>query len=176
MVHDLNSGHSLIVWRVIEMRVGDKQIIVSASDDTMICLWKMKTGQRLRILKGHTSNVRGLVEMADGTVLTGSHDKTITEYEIVKHDEDVLVGSAHKCNMKYDHEICCMKVLSNGSIVTGGRQGDIQVRRTWLSDAESLLVMCCKVIAKNQTKFDMMALEQNLPGELCELIINYLPE
>ena len=46
-------------------------------DDKTIKLWDPHTGKELQTLKGHTDRVCALALLPDGTLVSGSGDKTI---------------------------------------------------------------------------------------------------
>lgn len=106
--------------RVIELR---NKTIASASVDKTVRIWEETTGKCVQVLKGHTSGVYGVVELYDGTLLSGSDDGTIREW-------DINTGECvSTCQLK--HRIRSMRELRDGSIVTSGRGGEIEVRKTW---------------------------------------------
>eukprot|EP01102_Stenamoeba_stenopodia_P011632 TRINITY_DN3595_c0_g4_i1.p1 TRINITY_DN3595_c0_g4~~TRINITY_DN3595_c0_g4_i1.p1 ORF type:complete len:338 (-),score=55.71 TRINITY_DN3595_c0_g4_i1:92-1105(-) len=160
VVHNLE-GHSDYVHGVIALK--DNKTVASASYDMTVRIWDVITGQCLRILKGHEKEVRGLAVLSDGTLLSASEDGTVREWSKTQ-DECVSIT-------QLQYEITCMKGLRDGSVVIGGDDGQVEVRKTWLSQSPRLLELCCQFIAKHHNKFDMAALEQDLPTELYESII-----
>eukprot|EP01102_Stenamoeba_stenopodia_P011774 TRINITY_DN3639_c0_g2_i2.p1 TRINITY_DN3639_c0_g2~~TRINITY_DN3639_c0_g2_i2.p1 ORF type:complete len:185 (-),score=34.30 TRINITY_DN3639_c0_g2_i2:282-836(-) len=89
-VWDMNSktvirtltGHSHCVNRVTELR--GATTIASCSSDKKVRVWDVKTGSCIRVLKGHKSPVDELVELRDGTLLSGSYDEPIREWNVNK--------------------------------------------------------------------------------------------
>eukprot|EP01102_Stenamoeba_stenopodia_P008906 TRINITY_DN2604_c0_g1_i7.p1 TRINITY_DN2604_c0_g1~~TRINITY_DN2604_c0_g1_i7.p1 ORF type:complete len:277 (+),score=59.83 TRINITY_DN2604_c0_g1_i7:108-833(+) len=172
VIHTL-TGHSEAVLCVIQLKmrgVADDQILVaSGSMDGTIRIWNVTTAQCLRVLTDHAGNVRGLVELSDGTLLSASEDKTIREWNINK-GQCISV-------FKAQYEIMCMRLLRDGSIIIGGMDGEVEIRQTWTNSQQPMLVdLCCQLIAKHtNSKFDMGSLEQCVPSELYELINKVVP-
>lgn len=119
MVHSLK-GHLHWVKHVIELR--DSNTIASASYYELIRIWDVSTGKCLRGLKdSYTNATRGLVELSDGTILSG------------------CIGGEVQCwNSKGEclpssklSKICCVKKMSNETIVIA-HYGTLAVRKTWL--------------------------------------------
>jgi len=123
-IHTL-TGHSEWVQKVIELK--DKTV-ASASDDDTVRIWDVVRGQCLQVLQ-HSSAVRGLLELPDGTLVTGEVAKLIRVW-----------NTNGECisDCEVDHHIVCMRLISDGSIVTGGYHGEIQVRKTWLRYSECI--------------------------------------
>jgi len=113
------SGHSDYVYRVAELR---NNTIATASADKTVRVWEETTGKCAQVLQQHTRPVYGLVELSDGTLLTGSTDQTIREW----NNKGECVSTC-----QVNHQITCMRELRDGSIVTGGGGGEIEVRKTW---------------------------------------------
>jgi WD40 repeat protein len=51
---------------------------------TTILLWDTKTGQSKKVLNGHTSYVRSLTVLQDGTLANGSYDTTKNTSRLIK--------------------------------------------------------------------------------------------
>eukprot|EP01102_Stenamoeba_stenopodia_P008895 TRINITY_DN2604_c0_g1_i1.p1 TRINITY_DN2604_c0_g1~~TRINITY_DN2604_c0_g1_i1.p1 ORF type:complete len:279 (+),score=50.11 TRINITY_DN2604_c0_g1_i1:108-839(+) len=174
VIHTL-TGHSEAVLCVIQLKmrgVADDQILVaSGSMDGTIRIWNVTTAQCLRVLKGHSKTVRGVVELSDGTLLSASQDKTIREWDINSAQCVSVFKTLH------ESWITRMGQLRDGSIITGGLDGSIEIRKTWTNSQQpTLLDLCCQLIAKHtNSKFDMGSLEQCVPSELYELINKVVP-
>eukprot|EP01102_Stenamoeba_stenopodia_P018449 TRINITY_DN676_c0_g1_i1.p1 TRINITY_DN676_c0_g1~~TRINITY_DN676_c0_g1_i1.p1 ORF type:complete len:361 (-),score=69.74 TRINITY_DN676_c0_g1_i1:31-1065(-) len=154
------TGHSSVVNRVIEMR--DTTTIASCSMDTTVRMWDVRTGECVRVLHGHASPVFGLVELRDGTLLSGAFSEPIREW----NNKGEFVAT-HKLMTG----VISMRELRDGSVAIGGDGcGAIQVRKTWNVE-HSLVDLCCELIARHLTFFDMTMLSKSLPRELYELII-----
>eukprot|EP01102_Stenamoeba_stenopodia_P006717 TRINITY_DN1866_c0_g1_i3.p1 TRINITY_DN1866_c0_g1~~TRINITY_DN1866_c0_g1_i3.p1 ORF type:complete len:171 (-),score=47.15 TRINITY_DN1866_c0_g1_i3:221-733(-) len=101
--------------------------IATALHDNTVRVWDETTGKCVRVLLGHKNAVYGLVELSDGTLLSGSYDGTIIEWNS-KGDR------VSTC--KLQHTITSMKEISDGSIVTGGNCGEVEVRKTWNKESK----------------------------------------
>eukprot|EP01102_Stenamoeba_stenopodia_P011052 TRINITY_DN3378_c0_g1_i1.p1 TRINITY_DN3378_c0_g1~~TRINITY_DN3378_c0_g1_i1.p1 ORF type:complete len:207 (+),score=42.10 TRINITY_DN3378_c0_g1_i1:66-623(+) len=177
LVHNL-TGHLEWVWSVVQLihwrdckNTGQQHVIIaSASEDTTIKLWNATMGYCIHVFNEHTSGVRALVEMFDGTLLSGSWDKTIMEWDYEEEEDDCI----SRCSLPMS--ITVMKQMRDGSLVIGGsgNRGEIEIRRTWLSQEAHLVELCCKTIAKHHLEFDMISLEQTLPSELVKLIVKLI--
>ena len=64
--------------------------LASASGDTTIHVWYVKTGQIIKMLTGHASYVESLAVLQDGTLASGSYDTTIRVW-------DVKTGKQSRC-------------------------------------------------------------------------------
>eukprot|EP01102_Stenamoeba_stenopodia_P019158 TRINITY_DN7146_c0_g1_i1.p2 TRINITY_DN7146_c0_g1~~TRINITY_DN7146_c0_g1_i1.p2 ORF type:complete len:101 (-),score=17.55 TRINITY_DN7146_c0_g1_i1:43-345(-) len=98
-------------------------MIASASHDRTVRLWDATTGKSLHVLTGHSSAVSGLVELSDGTLLSGSFDRTIIEWDTHK-GKSVSVSTMTK-------KVYNIVALKSGSIVLLNF-GNIEVRKTWI--------------------------------------------
>lgn len=66
-------GHEAAVWAVTSVK--SEQYVTGSADKT-ICFWN-KHGEKLKVLKGHTDCVRGLIGMADGSLISCGNDAII---------------------------------------------------------------------------------------------------
>ena len=63
------SGHAEHIYRVIEL---NRDVIVSASLENTVKMWKVSTGECLRTLTLHSTCVYGLEKVKDGVFVSGS--------------------------------------------------------------------------------------------------------
>lgn len=129
VLHTLE-GHSDSIHRVIELQ-GSYHTIASGSDDRTVRIWAVATGQCLRVLNEHMQSVRGLVELSDGVLLSGSWGELI----VWTNPEERVVSC------KLPAAINCIVGLRDGSIVTGSIYGDIELRKTWMRYQQTF-IMC----------------------------------
>ena len=101
--------HSDYINRVIEL---NRDIVVSASDDKTVKMWKVATGECLRTLTLHSDIVRGLAKLSDSLFASGSFDG-----RIVVWDEKGDCVETHQSKSG----ITAMTRLKDGSIVTADR-------------------------------------------------------
>ena len=87
----------------------NRDVIVSASDDTTVKMWKVSTGECLRTLTLHSDSVFGLEKVKDGVFASGSLDR-----RIVVWDEKGDCIETHESKSKIE----AMTRLRDGSIVT----------------------------------------------------------
>ena len=74
-------GHKDDVTAVVITSDGD--LVISASSDATLRVWKHRSGKCLRVLSGHNKGVTSLALTPDGkTVISGSIDKTIRVWDI----------------------------------------------------------------------------------------------
>ena len=103
------SGHSDVINGVIAL---NRDVIVSASKDTTVKMWKVSTGVCLRTLILHSDNVRGLEKVNDGVFASGSVDGRI----VVWNEKGDCIET-HQSNS----QITAMTILRDGSIVTADK-------------------------------------------------------
>jgi WD40 repeat protein len=61
----------------------DGRFAVSASDDKTLKVWDLGTGQAIRTLEGHTSQVTGVAVRPDGRfAVSASYDKTLKVWNL----------------------------------------------------------------------------------------------
>ena len=73
------TGHDREVWATCTVRVGDRDLLVSAGTDFTVRLWYPLTGQPHSVLRGHTDWVRAVcTHVVDGRTLivSGGDDRT----------------------------------------------------------------------------------------------------
>jgi len=109
------SGHSHYINRVVELM---RDLIVSASDDFTIRMWKVSTGECLRRLT-HTYWVRGLEKVRDRMFVSGSGDG-----KIVVWDEN---GSRIE-TYRTSSDVTAMTRLRDGSLIIADKNF-IEIRR-----------------------------------------------
>jgi len=163
-------GHKNAVCRVIQLR--DKSI-VSANIDNSITIWDGKTGERVQTLVGHTNYVNEILELVDGTLVSASDDRTIRMWN--KDGECILTR-------KTTYQIYRIEELDDGSIITGGRWGEMEIWHTQnrigkkkllqVTSSNSLVNCCCRPIAKGMDCFDDIQ-KLPLPSELIDICEAY---
>ena len=104
------SGHSKTINRVIEL---NKDVIVSASDDTTVKMWKVSTGECLRTLTLHSNSVIGLEKVSDGVFASGYWGGGIVVWD---ERGDFIETHQSKSGLRL------MTRLRDGSIVTADRK------------------------------------------------------
>jgi len=105
------SGHQHFVNRVIELK---RDLIVSASDDCTVKMWRVSTGNCLRTLTLHSGWVGELMKIKDhGLFVSGS----CSDETIVVWDERGDCIETHKCK----GGISAMTILRDGSIVAASQ-------------------------------------------------------
>ena len=131
------SGNIDIVWPPLEPLVingissvnaiassPDGIHIVSGSDDDMIRVWDMMTGQQVgEVLKGHEYWVNSVTFSPDGThIVSGSYDKTIRVWDVVTGQQ---VGEALRGHEDSVHSVAFLP--DNTQIVSGSDDKTIRV-------------------------------------------------
>jgi len=100
-------GHSDIIERVIELK---RDVIVSASGDWTLKIWRVSTCECVHTLRQHRNWVYGPVKLTEGYFASGSCDNTIRVW-----NEDGINISTYETGF----QVLAMTKLTNGSIVTG---------------------------------------------------------
>ncbi|MBN8592409.1 MAG: protein kinase [Anaerolineae bacterium] len=88
------------------------------------------TGEILHTLSGHTSYVSGVMELADGRILSWGHDNTLRLWSSTGEALHVLSGHTSRVNSAI--------LLTDGRILSWSSDGTL---RLWSSDGESLRVL-----------------------------------
>ena len=96
-------------------------LVVSASGDETLRVWRLADGVCLRTLTGHSGGVRAVVDVGGGCVASGGDDCVLRVW-------DVLSGKQLQQTPTGDWEISCAAVLWGDRVVTGHNEhGDIQL-------------------------------------------------
>lgn len=75
----------------------DGQIVVGGSQDKTVGLWKLRTGEKIRTLWGHTNAITALAISPDGEVIaSGSKDKTIKLWQFSGQELDTMRGHSDR--------------------------------------------------------------------------------
>jgi len=109
-------GHTGFIRKVIELK---KDVLVTASVDPIVKMWRVETGKCLRTLTQHTMWVSGLIKFNEGYFATGSKDKTIRVWNAEGHN---VTTYQTECSVQ------AMTRLKDGSIVVGDNSR-IEVRK-----------------------------------------------
>ena len=98
----------------------DAQRIASCSDDKTIKIWTLSSKQCLCTFNGHEEAVYCLIELSDGTILSGSQDKSVRIWSIEERRELSNVH-AHKYTVR------AVAQLRDGRICTGSWDSTIKL-------------------------------------------------
>jgi WD40 repeat protein len=82
-------GHEKIVYSVALGRLGDREVIVSGSEDKTVRIWEASTGKELQALKGHEGSVLSVALGQIGgrnVIVSGGDDGTIRAWEFQADD------------------------------------------------------------------------------------------
>jgi len=120
-------GHTSLVNQIIKLT--GQNIIVSAACDHNLILWDIDTAACLRTLRGHSEVIYAVLELSDGTLISGSLDKTIRVWSRGSDYSDLVFDTTEK--------VMCLEEMRDGSIAIGlGGYGcsnpRVEIRRTWL--------------------------------------------
>lgn len=120
-------GHEAAVWAVTTI-ASSKQFVTGSADKT-ICFWNM-CGEKIKVLKGHTDCVRGLVGLSDGGLISCANDAIIKYWNA---DGDCLTDLHGHGN--YIYSIALNRSLGADVCVTGGEDSTI---RMWSKETGEL--------------------------------------
>lgn len=102
------------------LKIINKCILASGSEDTIIKLWDMGLGVCVISLSGHTSWVKGLDLTNDGRLISCSLDKTIKIWNLETGD---VVTTLHG----HSEKVLSIKYYQNDKIISGDYRGDIKI-------------------------------------------------
>ncbi|XP_046812182.1 phospholipase A-2-activating protein isoform X1 [Lucilia cuprina] len=112
-------GHEAAVWAVASMPESKKYITGSA--DKNIFYWNIK-GEKLRMLKGHTDCVRGILPLSNGGLISCANDAIIRVWN--EDGECVQQMSGHT---NYIYAVAQQKALAQECIVSCGEDSSLRM-------------------------------------------------
>jgi WD40 repeat protein len=92
--------------------------IASGGSDSNVRIWDVKTGKCIEVLKGHSGPVNCLTSDINGTIISGSNDKTA---KLWKDNKCIQTLSGHKLHVQ------CATVKKDHVIVTGSGDKSIKL-------------------------------------------------
>lgn len=96
------------------MAVLDSHRAVSASDDKMLRVWDLASGQAIQTCEGHSDRVRAMVVVDSHRVISACLDRTLRFWDL-KRGEELAV-------MTLDAPILTVAATPDGKIVVAGDQ------------------------------------------------------
>lgn len=120
-------GHEMAVWSVATIP-SSKQFVTGSADKT-ISFWNL-CGEKLKVLKGHTDCVRGVLGLANGGLVSCANDTTLRYWSSDGDCVKELHGHGH-----YIYSVALNKSLGNDVVVTGSEDSTI---RMWSKDGGQL--------------------------------------
>ncbi|KAH1224605.1 Phospholipase A-2-activating protein [Glycine max] len=93
--------------------------VVSGGMDTLVCVWDLKTGEKVHTLKGHQLQVTGIA-FDDGDVVSSSVDCTLKRW---RNGQSVEWWEAHKAPVQ------AVIKLPSGELVTGSSDSTLKLWR-----------------------------------------------
>jgi len=123
-------GHKKTVNEVIQLR--DKTAMASCSADGSIIIWDIELRCPNRVLRGHNSDVTSIVELSDGSLISGSFDGTLKVWVEGRSLDSLIVSPVSYLFRSHDESIGIVPCNLNldDSVV-------IQVRKTWIQLSQS---------------------------------------
>ena len=105
-------GHSNGVIAIAVTADGNRMI--SSSDDKIIKVWNLETGEEQFALSGHSSSVGAVAVTADGTrVISGSYDKTVKVWNLETEEEQFTLKG-------HNDSVGAIAVTTDGKRVISG--------------------------------------------------------
>jgi WD40 repeat protein len=123
--------------------------VVSGSDDNTLKVWDVKTGECVKILKGHFGSVSCVAVLANGQMVSGSYDNTLKVW-------DAQTGECVKTLEWHVSSVFCVTALANGQVVSGSRDKTLKVWDVERGECVKILeghhglVACVAVLANGQ--------------------------
>lgn len=112
-------GHEAAVWAVDSMPESKKYVTGSA--DKAIFFWNFK-GEKLRLLKGHTDCVRGILALSNGGLISCANDAII---RVWNEDGECVQQMSGHTNFIYD--IALQKAISLDCIISCGEDSTLRM-------------------------------------------------
>ena len=120
------TGHTGMVSGVCAVRVGDRDLVASASADRTVRLWDPATGHQLRQLTGHTSRVNEVcaIRVGDRDLLaSASADGTVRLWDpATGHELRQLTGHTNRVN-----EVCAIRVGDRDLLASASDDGTVRL-------------------------------------------------
>ncbi|XP_074275391.1 uncharacterized protein LOC141599305 [Silene latifolia] len=91
--------------------------IVSGGMDTLVCVWDLKTGDRVQVLRGHTMQVTGIA-LDNGDIVSSSIDCTLKRW---RNGKAVESWNAHKTAVQ------AVIKLPSGELATGSSDSTLKL-------------------------------------------------
>jgi len=115
------SGHSDWVNSIAISR--DGRYVISASDDKLLRLWDLTTGERLREFKGHEGGISAVAVSSGGIfAISGSHDCTLRQW-------DLRTGEHLRTFKGHENWISSVGISPDNRFAVSG--GDDRTLRIW---------------------------------------------
>lgn len=120
-------GHEMAVWSVATI-ASTKQFVTGSADKT-ISFWNL-CGEKLKVLKGHTDCVRGVIGLPDGGLISCANDSIVRYWNADGDCVKELHGHGH-----YIYSVALNRSLGADVCVTGSEDSTI---RMWSKEAGQL--------------------------------------
>jgi WD40 repeat protein len=89
--------------------------LASGDRDFLIKIWHIENASLIATLKGHTGNIRSLVNLKKGYLASASHDMTIKVWNY----ESLEYGAALLATLRgHSSEVCALVLLSDGNLAS----------------------------------------------------------
>ena len=94
--------------------------IVTRNESKVMNVWNYNTGEFVRKLDTHKTNVICLKVLRGGKIASGSYDHTVKIWDLLKNEEDgALVG--------HNFTVYCIDQMKNRNIVTGSGDNTVKI-------------------------------------------------
>ena len=103
-------------------------LVVPASGDAMLRVWRLSDGECLRTLEGHTEQVNSVLDMGGGRVVSGGWGGTLRVWDALSGQQLEQISTAQEGGGDGE-DICCIAALPGGRVATGHRNGEIRLWR-----------------------------------------------